>query len=69
MLYNSSNDEIMNVAQGHDFQEVSQKKTSEVRASKSDRPWFDLTKVWRDQTRDLPGEEMFSKVSPPCVTF
>ena len=29
---------------------------------KADRPWFDLTKVWRDQTKDLPVEDMFNKV-------
>jgi len=38
-------------------------KTS-VPPRKSDRPWFDLTRVWRDQTKDLPVEEMFHKVGP-----
>ena len=26
---------------------------------KNDRPWFDLTRVWKDQTRDLPTDDMF----------
>ena len=32
---------------------------SGTKRSGNDRPWFDLTRVWKDQTRDLPTDDMF----------
>ena len=42
--------------------EVASQSQESGGSGKADRPWFDLTKVWRDQTKDLPVEDMFNKV-------
>ena len=42
--------------------EVASQSQESAGSGKADRPWFDLTKVWRDQTKDLPVEDMFNKV-------
>lgn len=47
-----------------DLKEESDTNTvkSESSKNKSDRPWFDLTRVWKDQTKDLPADDMFHKM-------
>jgi len=47
-----------------DLKEESDPNTvkSESSKNKSDRPWFDLTRVWKDQTKDLPTDDMFHKM-------
>lgn len=40
----------------------SDQPTSSTRKFSTDRPWFDLERLWKDRAKDLPAEDMFNNL-------